>query len=219
MAQAVLDEGLVRRRSAPGQRGFTLVELSAVVIIVSILALVAVVGYRRLITSSHNAEATHMVNAIRTAQEAYRAETGQYADITNGIAYADGSGALQNGGAMYPTTSPGNRKVGWGAACSNCNTGYTWQQLPVHTDGAVMYGYTTTGGPPGGSLTSYTLISVPASITLRGRSSGSYTLTFPAPVTDWYIVSAAGDPDGNGFYSSYTGSSFTNDIFDSNDGE
>jgi type IV pilus assembly protein PilA len=220
MAQPVLERDPVKtvRRRAP-ERGFTLVELGAVVVIVSILAMVAIVGYRRLITASHNSEATHMINAIRVAQEAYKAETGAYADVSTAIGYVASTGP-QNFSSMYPMQAPGSFKMGWGAACTTgCNTaaGYDWTTLPVHTDGAVMYGYTTLGGPSGGFST-YAGNTAPNAISLNGRS-GAYTVTFPTPSTDWYMCSAAGDPDGNGIFSSYTGSSFTNDIFESNDGE
>jgi type IV pilus assembly protein PilA len=206
------------------KRGFTLVELGAVVVIVGILAIVAIVGYRRLITASHNSEATHMINAIRIAQEAYKSETGQYADVSTQLAYVTTAGP-QNTTAMYPVTAPGNTKTGWGAPCSNCTCTTSpcaagtakWDTLPVHTDGAVMYGYTTQAGPSG-ALTTYSGGSAPTSLTLMGRH-GTYTLSFTAPTSDWYMVSAVGDPDGNGVSSSYTGTSLSNDIFDSNDGE
>src|SRR5262249_48192097 len=156
-------------------------------------------------------EALHMVNAIRTAQEAYKAETGIYADISPGLAFANASGAANNLSNAYPNSSPGNFKTGWGAACagSQCNATMSWLSLPVHTDGAVMYASSTMAGPAGASLSSYNGNS-PPTLTFQGRS-GSYTVTLPsAPTTDWYVVSAVGDPDGNGKYSSYTGSSFVN---------
>jgi type IV pilus assembly protein PilA len=226
MAHQVLQRQLVTRVHLRrfDKRGFTLVELGAVVVIVGILAIVAVVGYRRLITASHSSEATHMINAVRVAQEAYKSETGAYADISTALGYVTSAGP-QNAASMYPNTNVGSFKTGWGAACGNCTCTTSpcaagtarWDTLPVHTDGAVMYGYTTVGGPSG-ALTTYSGNTAPSSITLMGRT-GTYTVTFVAPQADWYMVSAVGDPDGNGLYSSYTGTSFSNDIFDSNDGE
>src|ERR1700722_20113638 len=71
-----------RRRTT---RGFTLVEMMIVVAIVSVLAMLAVVGYRKLIMSAHTTEATQMVQSIRTAQEAYHAETQTYVSTTNSL--------------------------------------------------------------------------------------------------------------------------------------
>ena len=69
-----------------GSRGFTLVELMIVVAIVGILATLAVVGYRKLVQSSHVSEATGMVQNIRVAQEGYHSETQRYANVSNSLA-------------------------------------------------------------------------------------------------------------------------------------
>ncbi len=202
---------LIRAR---GQAGFTLVELGAVVTIVGILSVLAIVGYRRLITSSHSAEATHMVNAIRTAQEAYRAETGGYAPVSGstsaGIAVTNASGnGCANNSLMYPNSAVGAMKYAWGGPGGSAGS-VTWDALPVHVDGPVMYGYTTVAGPAG---------SQPSAITLIKAGATTYSVSFPAtPVTDWFLVGACGDPDGDGVYSAYLSSSFSNEIFVSNDG-
>src|SRR5580700_3850712 len=70
---------VARRRS----RGFTLIELMIVVAIIGVLSLLAVVGYRKLIQTSHVTEATGMVQNIRIAQEAYHSETQQYAQLSS----------------------------------------------------------------------------------------------------------------------------------------
>src|SRR5215472_2536496 len=82
------------------ERAFTLVELMIVVAIIAILAILALVGYRKMVSSSHTAEATHMVQAIRVAQESYRSETQQYANISTDIVL----------GQLYPQSNPTNTK-------------------------------------------------------------------------------------------------------------
>ena len=189
--------GSRHKRSRRASRGFTLVEMAIVVVIVGILAVIAVVAYRKLINSAHMSEATHMVNGIRVAQEAYHAETQTYLNVSTALTV----------GSLYPQQTPTRVKTGWGGPCGWCNA--QWTSLPVHADGSVMYGYATMAGQAGGAP--------PAPPTVNGTSMN---VTFPATtVTDWYVISAFGDVDGNGFYSAVLGQSWTNDVFTYFDGE
>jgi type IV pilus assembly protein PilA len=204
------------RAKRAGEAGFTLVELGAVVTIVGILAVLAVVGYRKLISQAHNAEATQMVNSIRTAQEAYKAETGTYADISPSLSVTAGGGtACTAFGAQYPngnTPTIGTvTKTAWGAACTAAQCGgVTWNSIPVHVDGPVIYGYTTIAGLSGVT---------PTAIATMYNNGAAYTLNFPSPTSDWFLVAACGDTDGDGIFSAYVSGSFSNEIFSSNDGE
>ena len=165
-------------------RGFTLIEMMVVVIIVSVLALLAIVGYRRLILSSNVSEANNMVQNIRVAQESYHSETQVYANVTNGGIYTTS--------AWYPNTSPnGKTLTAWGATCgSSCNAGYDWSVLPVHVDGPLRFGYATQAGSPstGLSLANIAVSSVPGGVLTLPQSSA----------TDWYLVGATCDLDNSG---------------------
>jgi hypothetical protein len=78
--------------------------------------------------------------------------------------------------------------------------------LPVHVDGPVMFGSATVAGLAGTS---------PGTVTYGLRS-----VAYPATTTsDWYVIEAAGDADGNGVFCTVIGSSFTNDLFMDQDGE
>jgi type IV pilus assembly protein PilA len=178
-------------------RGFTLVELAVVVTIIGILAVLAIAGYRRLVNSSHNAEATEMVNAIKVAQETYHAETGQYANISAGLGL----------GSLYPQATPtSNSATAWGSTCSVCLLSTGWQSLPVHASGVMRFGYATVAGPLSQALPASPLPAV----------------TFPTNTqltADWFIVSAMGDMDGNNIYCTVIGVSWQRDLFVNNDGE
>ncbi len=180
-----------------GVRGFTLIELAVVVTIIGILAVLAVVGYRRLITSSHTTEATEMVNAIKVAQETYHAETGQYANISNGLGL----------GSLYPQATPsGYSATAWGATCPQCADQTGWQKLPVHNSGVVRFGYATMAGQ----------------VTTALPTPPVSTVTFPSNsqlTGDWFVVSAMGDMDGNGVYCTVVGVSWQRELYIDKDGE
>jgi type IV pilus assembly protein PilA len=189
----------------PTERGFTLIELMIVIVIVGVLAVLAVVGYRKLVLSAHTSEATGMIQSIRTAQEAYHAETQTYVSTCLSVT---------PGGCLYPNVTPSNVKTGWGggisgpcpalpAASINC-----WSALPLHVDSAVMYGYATMGGVAGN-------VAFPALPLINGSAIG---MPAAAPM-DWYFIGAMGDVDANGVFTTVIGSSFTNDLFIDKEGE
>jgi len=82
--------------SSRRQRGFTLVELMAVVMITGILALVGISVFRRYVTSSKSAEATSIMQAIRAGEEAYLAENHVYLNVST----------TGGGTSWYPNATP-----------------------------------------------------------------------------------------------------------------
>ncbi len=188
------------------ERGFTLIELAVVVVIVGVLAVLAVVGYRKMIDSSRVTEGSHMVQAIRVAQETYHSETGRY--------YNAGWSKLcpHNVAVSAPPTKT---KMNWAPTCSSDGGTSTWAPLPVHTDGPVMFGYVTQAGTinNAGSATP----ALPT--TLAGATIAPGTLPNNA---DYYVVGAAADVDGDGSSGRNTviiGSSFSNELLTYNDGQ
>lgn len=204
MARSLLPNvPVTRHHRAYRSRAFTLVELMIVVVIVGVLAMLALVGYRKLVLSAHSSEATMMVQSIRTAQEAYHAETQTYVST---------SGSLTGG--LYPNATPNNMKTAWGAGITGAcpalplSSPFCWSALPLHVDSAVMYGYATIGGQAGS-------VAFPAVPNING-----VPLVLPASAPmDWYFISAVGDVDNNGVQTTVIGTSFTNDLFIDKEGE
>jgi prepilin-type N-terminal cleavage/methylation domain-containing protein len=106
--------------------GFTLVELATVVAIIGVLAVLAMVSYSRYMRHAKIAEGQEGVNAIKIAQEDYRAERGTYLSPP-----ATWCPAL---GGVY------DKKAGWDPTCGG------FSSLPVHLSGAVQFQYITQAG-------------------------------------------------------------------------
>lgn len=194
-----------------GTRGFTLVELSTVVVVVAILAAVALVGYIRYVRHARIAEATQLVGSIRAEQEQYKAERGVYYQVST------------SQDAYYPAPAPGKFMTSWGGPCAGCVTPNGWATLNVHPSSPVMYGYATVAGVGadlGGSSTSST--GGPGFVGPQppgpGPSASGYCSDIGA--TDpYYIVKAEGDVDGDGVKAHVLGLSCSSSLIITNEGE
>lgn len=178
------------RLRAAASRGFTLVELLAVVAMIGILSAIAMVGYKKYIQASYSTEALTVIQAIRGGQEQARAETLVYLNCSSSIT------------TYYPHATPDTKRWHWVQPTSDRPC---WAQLNVNPDGPVRYVYATVAGGAGGTLPSITEFT-PAP-------------TWPAATEPWYVVKAVGDIDGDGTRSVFYASSFSPEVRSLNETE
>jgi type IV pilus assembly protein PilA len=179
-----------RRSTRRRRRGFTMVELLAVVAMIGILASVAIVGYQKYYRASFIGEAKDIVGAIRTAEALYKSETLGYLNCSQG--------SLTN---WYPAAPDGKPRHFQNPGHAN----YTcWRQLNVVTDAPTRFGYSVVAGAPGAA---------PPALNTGQKP------VWPATTEPWFIVQAAGDQDKNGVFSYVLSSSFSGELYVENEYE
>ncbi len=173
-------------------RGFTLVELLAVVAIIGVLAVLAVAGFRKYMNSARTGDAKSIIAGIRVAEESYRAET---------LSYLSCSTTLEQ---YYPATKPDGKKRHW---VQKTHARFDdWMTLNVVTDSPTAFVFAVNAGGPG---------------TAPPAPSTSSKPTWPSPTTEpWYVIQAAGDSDQDGkTFALLVSSSFNGEIYVENDAE
>jgi type IV pilus assembly protein PilE len=190
------------------QRGFTLVELATVLVIVAVLATLAFVMYRRHVKAAHMSEATQISGSIRAGQNAYKAENGLYADVSTDTS------------SFYPSQNPGAFATQWGGPCSACNKAEGWRDINVNPGGPVMFGYATVAGVGAAAVSPKVgAPKAPSSMAaLKGPASGGLDKAIGA--TDPFFTTVAwGDTDGDGNATVVMSYSHTSEIIVLSDGD
>ncbi|MCK6532900.1 MAG: prepilin-type N-terminal cleavage/methylation domain-containing protein [Polyangiaceae bacterium] len=181
------------RRTNFGRRGFTLVELMVVVVLVGVLATLGVVMFRQWVFNTRSVEAFGMVQSVRVAQERWRSENGTYLNVSTDMT------------SWYPTATPGKRLYAWDYPAGNDYA--RWRLLSPTVSGPVQFGYVTMAGAPFSAL--------PAVATAQQPGwPAANTITVP-----WYVIQAMGDTDADGVKSYYVAASFNGEILRENEGE
>lgn len=171
-----------------------------VIIIIGVLSTLGVYGVRKYVFSSKTTEAIHMIGSIKSAEEAYRAETFAYVGLA--------AGALTVVESLYPQgAAPGKVKYDW----TNTNHpaySVVWGPLGVMSDSPVMYGYIAASGT--GTLPA-NLGQECTGISWGTRGSGN---TGP-----WYVIKAVGDLNGDGKLGCFASCNLSGEIFSINGDE
>lgn len=125
---------VVRRRHT---RGFTLVELMIVVVIIGVLAVLAITGYRKYTYSARNGEAQQFLGAVRAAQQMYFEAYNVYC----------GDPQPEVWPAQLPSAATG--KIAWDSPDAPLPEDNAWYQLGIRSPGRVWFQYRLAAGEPG----------------------------------------------------------------------
>ena len=175
-------------------RGFTLIELMAVVAITGILALAGVSLFRKQLMASKGAEAASVIQAIRAAEEGYAAENHVYLNVST----------ASGGTSWYPNPTPSMTRYAWVPTAHDDLV--RWRELAPSVNRPVLFGYLVNAGEAG--------TSIPGDLHLTAPP------TFPSPmILGWYTIQARGDVNGNGVFAQYAATSINGELVVENEGE
>jgi Tfp pilus assembly protein PilE len=161
-----------------------LVELAVVVAIVGVLAAIGVSLLRKHVFGSRSVEVLSSVQAIRSAQERWRAESMRYLDVSTSLR------------TYYPRPAPGPEKVSWEQTSASDLA--NWRLLDVSGMTNVQGVYATVAGLAGGNPGAEQFEA------FKDLPDG-----FGTPIEPWYLIQAKTDADGDGHASLYLATSFT----------
>src|SRR4051812_13223147 len=180
---------LARLAARSKNRGFTLVELLTVVAITGVLAVIGVMLVRGHLQSAKSNEAVAIIQSIRAAEEARRAETGTYQNCTVSAA-----------AAWYPA-KPDGKLRSWTFTHADAAR---WTALDISQPDGTRFGFLANAGYPGNTMTAPQTASKP---------------TWPVATDPWFVIQAAGDRDSDGMLSLFVASSLNSELYTENDNE
>lgn len=142
MVRGHCDDWSIRGRSCSGRKGFTLIELMIVVVIIGILAALAIPRFFQATTKTRQSEAKLILKQICTNQMLYRAANPLNQYYTSG---ATGSSTNQNAFAAIDVSIPANAVYSYtivaagndftATATANLDDDATNDVWTIHADG------------------------------------------------------------------------------------
>jgi prepilin-type N-terminal cleavage/methylation domain-containing protein len=180
---------VMARRCRRPNAGFTLVELMAVVVITGILAAIGVSLVKNHVNVAKSNRALAGMQAIRAAEEAFRAQNGRYLDCSRSKQW-------------FPMTDPGKRTYDWRQP--DHPDWEWWKALGVVRDAPTQYGFQVNAGSPTKAY--------PELYTTKDP-------VIPASQDDWYVIQTKGDLNGNKVYFQAIATSTTAQIYVEHEGE
>jgi prepilin-type N-terminal cleavage/methylation domain-containing protein len=198
-ARSVEDPIVVASR--PASRGFSLIELMIVVVILGILASLAMVGYRRYVGKARTTEAAAMLAEMAAKEQVYFLEFAQFLPLVSGAtvtaAAASGASATENAAQFWPRDPSVAAFDSVRTAANSTARPLSWQLAAVRPRDNALYctyfasaglvGSNPVAGSLGAGLIGSTAIGQPwfyvlGSCNLRGSSS------FPGGVTTFALT-------------------------------
>ncbi|QQG51100.1 MAG: prepilin-type N-terminal cleavage/methylation domain-containing protein [Candidatus Saccharibacteria bacterium] len=144
-------------------RGFTIVELLIVIVVIAILAAITIVAYSGITARANTTKAQTNAVAVQKVAEAYNADTGRYPGLTGDFTTGSTSTKLPSGVTVVPqstalTSTSGTTTVTWA---------YVGTSATTATGGRITYWDFTTGA-------------VSTTIIYVGNATSGSTFTNPA---------------------------------------
>ncbi len=124
-----------------GRKGFTLIELMIVVVIIGILAALAIPRFMQATTKSKQSEAKQLLKQIYTMQRAYRQEQGTYAhggEVVTAGGRFDLIGVEIQAEAKYTYTMAADANTFSCTATANLDDDPAFDSWTINQDGALV---------------------------------------------------------------------------------
>jgi len=135
------------------QKGFTLIELMIVVVVIGVLAAIALPSYQDYVKRARRADAKSAVLAVQLAEEKWRANNSSYTDDMTNLGYDEANNQPSTDGYYNVTVSSSdgttytiNASINTTTAQSgdDCGT-FTFKQEDIDGDGNIDEEYSAGG--------------------------------------------------------------------------